>query len=960
MRRVSIGVTFVVTAVAVLLLSASPSSQGRRIGRLEVEDIGAREAAAREVLVKFRTPPQPAQLGQLAAEADAEGMQPVGRTGIVRVLSRTRSAAALIAALAQRPDVAFAEPNFIVRALSEPSDPFFPQLWGLKNIGQPINGGAAGTIGADMRAAGAWELSVGSTANVVAIVDTGIDYTHSDLAPNMWSAPAPFTVIIRGVPITCQAGTHGFNAITRTCDPMDDHNHGTHVAGTIGAVGNNANGVTGVNWITSMMGLKFLDAGGSGTTADAIDLVDFAIQVKQIFAASGGANIRILSNSWGGGDFSQALFDEINAAAAEDMLFVAAAGNNGLPNDIIPMYPASYAAPNVIAVAATTNTDARASFSNYGVKTVHLGAPGASILSTLRGGAYGFQSGTSMATPHVSGAAALTLSHCALNTATLKTALIESVDQIPALLTKTITGGRLNVLRTLQSCSAPPGVPTNVTASAGDRQIRLSWSTVVGATSYRVKRSTSAGGPYTTVASNVKTLQFTDTGLNNGTTHYYVVTAVNFLGESGHSVETSATPKLPADLVVSVLTVPSFAAAGAPLTISVTSKNQGTGSADPSTTRFYVSANTSLEPTDTVLTTVQSVPPLAPSVTSSASITLEIPSTLMPGSHYVIAKADGDDVLFESSESNNTYARRFSVGPDLLLSTFTLPATATPGSPVDASYAVRNQGADGAAASVVAFYWSTNSSLDANDTLLASTNIGALAPNATQTGQMPVVIPSDATLGTYFIFAKADSANTIDEASESNNTSLESILVGGDLVVSDFSAPAVIGAGVPFEATDTTKNAGTTSVGQSVTHFYLSSNSSLSADDALLGSRNVNALAAGNVSSGNTSLTLPAGTPAGSYYLFAKADAANAVMETQEGNNSDILLVAVGPDLKPMISSLTSPVTAGNTTVVSESVLNRGGNDAPPSLVKYLPSRPTTRRSMRLIPHLRKRVRSVC
>ncbi len=502
MRRVSISVTFVVTAVAVVLFSASPSSQGRRIGRLEVEDIGAREAAAREVLVKFRTPPQPAQLGQLATEADAESMQPVGRTGIVRVLSRTRSAAALIAAFAQRPDVAFAEANYVVRALSEPSDPLFPQLWGLKNIGQPINGGAAGTIGADMRAADAWELSVGSASNVVAIVDTGIDYTHSDLAPNMWSAPAPFTVIIRGVPITCQAGTHGFNAITRTCDPMDDHNHGTHVAGTIGAVGNNANGVTGVNWVTSMMGLKFLDAGGSGTTADAIDLIDFAIQVKQIFAASGGANIRILSNSWGGGDFSQALLDEINAAAAEDMLFVAAAGNNGLPNDIIPMYPASYAAPNVIAVAATTNTDARASFSNYGVKTVHLGAPGASILSTLRGGAYGFQSGTSMATPHVSGAAALTLSHCALNTATLKTALIESVDQIPALLTKTMTGGRLNVLKTLQSCSTPPGVPTNVIASAGDRQIRLSWSTVVGATSYRVKRSTSAGGPYTTVTSN--------------------------------------------------------------------------------------------------------------------------------------------------------------------------------------------------------------------------------------------------------------------------------------------------------------------------------------------------------------------------------------------------------------------------------------------------------------------------
>ena len=934
MRRISFGVTFVVTAVAVLLLSASPSSQGRRIGRHEVENIGARDAVAREILVKFREPLQPGQIGQLAADIDAESVQPVGRSGIFRVVSRTRSAAALVAALANRTDVAFAEPNYIVHALSDPSDPLFPELWGLKNIGQPING-VAGTAGADMRAAEAWSLTVGSASHVVGIVDTGIDYTHPDIAPNMWSAPAAFTVVIGGVPITCQAGTHGFNAITRTCDPMDDHNHGTHVAGTIGAAGNNANGVTGVNWVTSMMGLKFLGADGSGTTADVIDLIDFARQVKQIFAASGGANIRVLNNSWGGGDFTQALLDQINGAAADEMLFVAAAGNNGFPNDVFPAYPANYAAPNVISVAATTNTDARAFFSNYGAKTVHLGAPGFDILSTHRNGAYGFSSGTSMAAPHVSGAAALALSHCALDTVTLKAALVETVDQVSSLLTKTISGGRLNVLRTLESCSEPPGVPTNVVARGGDRQVKVTWSAGTGAISYRVKRSTTSGGPYTTVASNVKALQFTDTGLNNGTTYYYVVSAVNFFTESAPSTEASATPKLPADLVVSVLTVPSYGVAGGPFAVSVTTKNQGTGSADPSTTRFYVSANMSLEPTDTLLTAAQTVPALAPGVISAASITLQLPSNLLTGSHYLIAKADAEDVLFESSESNNTYARKFSVGPDLLISTFTLPATATPGLPVDASYAVRNQGADGAAASVLAFYWSTNSSLDANDTLLASTNIGALAPNATQTGQMPVVIPSDATLGTYFIFAKADSANTIDEASESNNTSLESILVGGDLVVSDFSAPAVIGAGVPFETTDTTKNAGTTSVGQSVTHFYLSSNSSLSADDPLLGSRTVNALAAGEVSSRNTPLTIPAGMPAGSYYLFAKADAANAVMETQEGNNTDILLVAVGPDLKPTISSLTSPVTAGHTTVVSESVLNRGGNDAPPSLVKY-------------------------
>ena len=933
MRRISFGVTFVVTAVAVLLLSASPSSQGRRIGRHEVESIGARDAVAREILVKFREPLQPGQLEQLAVDIDAESLQPVGRSGIFRVVSRTRSAAALVATIAKRTDVAFAEPNYIVQALSDPSDPLFPDLWGLRNIGQPING-APGTPGADMRAAEAWSMTVGSASNVVAVLDTGIDYTHSDIAPNMWSAPAAYTVVIGGVPITCQAGTHGFNAITRTCDPMDDHNHGTHVAGTIGAAGNNAAGVVGVNWVTSMMGLKFLDSSGSGTTADAIDLIDFARQVKQIFAASGGANIRVLNNSWGGGDFTQALLDQINGAAADDMLFVAAAGNNGLPNDVFPAYPASYAAPNIVAVAGTTNTDAKSPFSNYGVKTVHLGAPGSDILSTIRNGAYGFASGTSMATPHVSGAAALTLSHCALDTATLKSALVDTVDQIPSLLTKTISGGRLNVLRALQACSAPPSVPTNVTALAGDKQVRLTWSAANGATGYKVKRSTTAGGPYTTVAPNVKGVQFTDTGLTNGTTYYYVLSAVNFIGESANSVEVSGTPKPPADLIVSAMTVPGFATSGASIAVSVTTKNQGTGASGPTTTRFHLSDNSSLEPTDTLLAAVQAVPALGPGLTSTASITIELP-TLAPGSHYIIAKADADDVVLESLEGNNTAWRKFSVGPDLVVTAFDVPSVGTPGTPVTASYEVKNQGAVGAPASVLEFYWSTNTTLDANDTVLASTNIGPLGPNAAQSGQLPLVIPSDATLGTYILFARADSTNTVVEASETNNTSLESMLVGGDLVVSSFSAPAVAGAGIPFVAADTTKNAGTITVGPSATHFYLSSNASLSADDTPLGTRTVGTLTAGQVSSGNTTLTIPGGTPAGSYYLFVKADGANAVTETQESNNSDLQLVSVGPDLKPTISTLTTPVVAGNTTLVSESVTNRGGNDAPPSVVKY-------------------------
>ena len=375
----------------------------------------------------------------------------------------------------------------------------------------------------------------------------------------------------------------------------------------------------------------------------------------------------------------------------------------------------------MVAVLATTNTDARASFSNYGVKTVHLGAPGANVLSTIRGGAYAFASGTSMATPHVSGAGALVLSYCPLNTAELKDTLVLSVDPVAALATLTMSGGRLNVRRAIDSCSAPPQAPTSLSAFAGDTQVRLAWSSGTNATSYRVKRATTPGGPYSVVASNVRALQYVDTGLTNGTTYYYVVSAANVLGESGNSPEASATPALPPDVVISAFTAPASAGAGSAMTISVTTRNQGTGVAGPSTTRFYVSANILLDSADTRLTEIQTVPSLPSGIAATEpSMSLTIPSTLASGVYYLIAKADADDVLFESQETNNTSARTLTVGPDLLVSALTVPAIAAPGSQVNASYTVRNQGAGQAGASTLKFFWSANSALDAADTPLGA------------------------------------------------------------------------------------------------------------------------------------------------------------------------------------------------------------------------------------------------
>jgi hypothetical protein len=426
--------------------------------RTATESYLGHPVAAGEVLVKFREGASFAAQLHASSLADADVAHPVGRAGVQRMRSRSRDVASLISDLSGHPDVAYVEPNFILHAFSAPNDPMFGSLWGLHNTGQLV-GGAPGLAGADVGAVQAWEVTTGSRASVVGVIDSGVDFTHPDLAANMWSAPTSFTVNIGGMNITCPAGSHGFDAIGNDCNPQGATDHGTHVAGTIGAAGNTGTGVVGVNWVASIMALRFIDGEGKGTTANAIKTIEFAIETKALFAGTAGANVRVLSASWGGAPFSQALLDAINQAHAHGMLFVAAAGNEGANLDATPVYPASYPAPNVIAVAATTNRDELAWFSNHGPQHVHLAAPGVAIQSTVRYGGYAMYQGTSMAAPHVSGAAALILSRCELDTAALKAAILESVDPLPALAGRTVTGGRLNVGRAVTGCAEPAPAP---------------------------------------------------------------------------------------------------------------------------------------------------------------------------------------------------------------------------------------------------------------------------------------------------------------------------------------------------------------------------------------------------------------------------------------------------------------------------------------------------------------------
>jgi subtilisin family serine protease len=445
----------------------------------DTDTFNGHTVVAQQVILRLNTANIPGPISgavqQLSALANVDDFRPLDSAASIYVVhSRSIDVAGLLRLLTNLSSVAFVEPDYIVSTKVTPNDVDFSQEWGMLNTTTP---------GADIGATLAWGISTGSTANVIGVVDTGIDYTHPDLAANVWSAPSAFTVTLSFGQLTCPAGSHGYNAIARSCNPADDNSHGTHVSGTIGAIGNNGIGVAGVNWTTQIMSLKFLDSTGSGSISNAIDAIDFGLQAKTIFGA--GANLRVLSNSWGGTGFTQSLLNEINKANTANVLFVAAAGNSTQNNDVTAFYPADYVAPNVISVAATTITDGIASFSNYGPTTVHLGAPGLNILSTVPNGGYAYLSGTSMATPHVSGAAMLVLSACSLNTASLKSTLLANVDPISSLTNLTVTGGRLNVNKAIRSCAASKGTGTasfvkTDTATAG------TWKGVYGADGYDV------------------------------------------------------------------------------------------------------------------------------------------------------------------------------------------------------------------------------------------------------------------------------------------------------------------------------------------------------------------------------------------------------------------------------------------------------------------------------------------
>jgi subtilisin family serine protease len=341
-------------------------------------------------------------------------------------------------------EVEYAEPNYEIHLEhSSPgkhkhaNDVKFGEQWSLENTGQD-----GGTAKADISALRAWSKTTGSSKIVVAVLDSGVNYIHPDLVNNIWVRPAgmsPYTDDELGE----FNDLHGFNATDNRRDPMDDNGHGTHCAGIIGAEGDNNFGIAGINWNVEIMPLKFLNANGSGTTKDAIEAINYAIERKRA-----GVNVRIISASWGSTQKSKALSDAIKSAGDEGILFIAAAGNSSEDSDKRPHFPAGYNLPNMVSVAALDRNDNLAGFSNYGAKSVHIAAPGREILSTWLNEEFYVASGTSMATPEVAGVAALILSvNPKMSVKELRDKLLGSVDKLDSLTGKVVTGGRINAAK---------------------------------------------------------------------------------------------------------------------------------------------------------------------------------------------------------------------------------------------------------------------------------------------------------------------------------------------------------------------------------------------------------------------------------------------------------------------------------------------------------------------------------
>jgi subtilase family serine protease/subtilisin family serine protease len=901
-------------------------------------DRHARRRAVKDALQDKAARTQGPIRGLLARERAAGRVQRAESLWIVNGLAVTATEP-VVRALAARADVREVRPDRLLRrptpapASAPASGPSTaPAEWNIDRI----------------RAPEVWAIDPAYTGvgSVVGSFDTGVDGTHPDLAPRY-----------RGNDAISWFDPYGEHA-----SPFDPNGHGTHTTGTMigGDAGSTSIGVApGARWIAA----KAWDDNGLGPTS-------VFHQIFQWFLAPGGDPDNapdVVNMSWGfdePGCFTDFVAD-IQALRAADIFPAVAAGNSGpFPGSVVS--PGAY--PGSFTVGATDILDDVAWFSGRGpsgcdgsVKPT-LSAPGDEILSAFPGGWFA-ASGTSMATPHVAGSVAVLRAISPTATVVeLEQVLIQGAVDLGVPGPDNDSGvGLLDLFQSAQILlgGGGPDQPhvtieaTGPTATEAGLQpggftvTRTGPTTAALTVYYTVSGTATAGTDYVALPGSVSfpvgatTATIPVTPIDDATveTDETVVVSLRFdpsyfVGNPGKATVTIVSDEVPSDLTVSSLTAPTAAAPGATITVTDTTRNQGGGPSEPSVTRFYLSIDVTHDAGDVALGS-RAVPALAPGASSTGSTTLTVPAGTPPGAYYLLAVADGDQTVVESDEDNNVAVRALGLGPDLVVGALSAPAAGGAGAPLTLTDTTTNQGAGAAAASTTRFYLSTDPTWDAADTPLGGRAVPALAAGASSAGSTTVTIPAGTAGGVYYLVARADGDGVVAEASEANNTRAVTVRIGADLVISSLSVPGGAGAGGTLTVTDTTRNQGGGTAGTSTTRFYLSTNVYWDAGDTAVGSRVVPALGAGEASTASTNVTIPGGTPAGSYYIIAKADADGAVTEADETNNVLAWPVQIGADL--VVLSLTVPSAAGpgQSIAVTDTTKNQGSGAAAASTTRF-------------------------
>jgi len=785
---------------------------------------------------------------------------------------------------------------------------------------------------------------------VVGSFDSGVDITHPDL-------------------FSRYRGDHAiswFDPYQQHGLPFDANGHGTHTTST--AVGGNASGThigvaPGAKWIAA----RGWNDSGSGT-------LSAFHQVFQWFLAPGDdpANAPdVVNNSWAliiaGCD--PEFLPDIMAWRAAGIFPAFAAGNSG-PFDSSVRSPGALV--EAFAVGATDVFDEIATFSSRGpspcsgVTKPDISAPGSNVRAAIPGG-YAAMSGTSMATPHITGAVALLLSiKPALTVEELATILTRSASDLgPEGADNTYGTGRLDLavaaemaLRgfdvplvrasvtgsTVSENSTTPALVTFSRSGSIEQPLELKL-TVEGTATAGVDYVPVPGSvtiPAGAASATISVLALDDTELEVNESLLVTIApdpAYIVSWSRTASIIIASDEQFP-DLTVSALTVPSVAGSGEAISVTDTATNRGGGPAAASVTRYFLSSNSVFEPSDTDLGS-RDVPVLAPGASHAGTTTLTLP-TAATGTWYVLAVADASNSLPETSDANNSASRVVRVGPDLDVLSVALPSASGAGLSFTASDSVKNAGGGASAASVTHYYLSFNGTLEINDdVLLGRREVSALAPGQTSVGTTTLTVPDGIATGNWYVIAVADGGGSIAETVEGNNTLVQTLRIGPDLDVTALTLPTGAGAGETITATDTVRNQGGGMAAASATHYFLSSNLTLDGADTPIGSRSLPALEAGASNNGSVMLSIPSDQAAGTWYVIAVSDGANEVPETSEINNTFVLSIQIGPDLDITALSVPASAGAGGAITVTDTTKNRGAGQAPASVTRYVLSTDT-------------------